>query len=365
MSKGSKSRLSGMFRNFRIVYTDKERKALHRILKEFSIASFKSKSIATYYFTSFLYKKHIINYMDYISHKEWQYMQRAICDSVTYVILGDKLYFHEYYKNFKISMPKLLAYSIREKIVVTDGNRLTSYEITTPDSLNNILSALLARSTNHSLFVKPTVGSGGQGIVKFSDQKSALSNTQINTFFKDFLSGAYIFQDEVIQHSELAKVNPSTLNTIRIDTFKAAGQKPEVISAYLRIGRGRGSVDNLTAGGFRVGINMETGRLKKHGTNSIAYGALFISHHPYTGTKFEGFPIPLFEEVKSLAIEAANCLPQSLVGWDIAVSDSSPVLIEGNTVYYAMSGADIAYGGYRKNSVYRKVVDYVKNDLKK
>jgi len=363
MLKKSISRLSDMFRNWRIVYKDKERKALHRILKEFLIASFKSKSIATYYFTSFLYKKHITNYMDYISHKEWQFMQRAICDSMTYVILGDKLYFHEYFDKFKIPMPRLLAYNIREKFFVSDDNGWISYEITSSESLSNLLKTLLGKSFNYVIFVKPTVSSGGIGIFRFTGQEIISPNPQMNVFFKNSLSGTYIYQEEVNQHKDLSILNPNSLNTVRIDTFKALGKKPEVLSAYLRIGRARGYVDNLASGGLRVGINMETGTLKMYGTNEIHHGALFITHHPETGIEFNGFQIPFFNKMKLMSIEAANCLPQSLIGWDIAISNNGPVLIEGNTVYYAMSGADIAYGGYRNNPVYRKVTEYVKNEL--
>lgn len=365
MNKNNTSRLLRMIRNGRIAFLDKERKSLQRILKEFLIASWTSRSIATYYFTSFLYKNNITNYLDYISNKECEYMQRALCDSVTYVILGDKLYFHKHFENFKIPMPQLLAYSIREKIVVKTTNGWTAQEITTPESLNNIINVLLAKSSNNTIFIKPTIGSGGKGIIKVDNQKNKFTGEKAVSFFKDFLLGAYIFQDEVAQHIELAKLNPSTLNTIRIDTFKAFGQKPEVISAFIRIGQDDSYVDNITAGGFYVGINIKTGRLNNFGIIELFLGGQFITHHPTNGIKFEGFPIPYFEEVKALAIAAANCLPQSLVGWDIAVSENGPVLIEGNTVYYAMSCSDMAYGGYRKNPVYNKVTDYVKKNIKK
>lgn len=345
----------------RIVYSDQERKSLQRILKEFLIASLKSQSIATYYFTSLLYKKNITNYLDYGSHKEWKYIHRAMCDSMTIVILGDKLYFHKHFENFKIPLPPLLAYSIREKIVVKAINGWTSQEIITPESLSNLINVLLAKSSNNSIFIKPFSGYGGKGIKKVDSQKYKLSREQVDSFFKDFLSGAYIFQDEVTQHSELAKLNPSALNTIRIDTFKAAGQNPEVISAFIRIGKEGGYVDNISQGGFYVGINMETGGLKTHGICEMADGGMFFTHH--NGIRLEGFPIPYFEEVKALAIAAANCLPQSLIGWDIAVSKHGPVLIEGNTDY-VMQCNDMAYGGYKANPVYRKVTDYVKNNLK-
>jgi hypothetical protein len=357
------ARLFNMFKNLKIVYLDTERKTLLRILKEFLYASFNSRSIATYYFTDFLYKKAITNYKDYISHKEWQYMQRVICDPMTYKILGDKLYFHEYYDNFKIPVPKLLAFSIRERLFVYKEDTWDSYEVTSVDILKNLLALLLDESKKKSIFIKPTVSSGGHGIHRFSKESKSEQEPHFSSFFKHFLSGAYIYQEEVTQHSALAKINSSSLNTIRIDTFKAFGQEPEVLSAYLRIGRQKGCVDNLTGGGMRVGIDMKKGTLKKLGTTTMLHGSHFISHHPDSAIEFDGLSVPFFKDVQLLAIKAASYLPQSLVGWDIAISESGPVLIEGNTVYYAMSGADIAYGGYRRNPVYKKVADYVTNTL--
>jgi hypothetical protein len=363
MSKGNGTRLSRIVRNFLIIYSDKERKALHRIIGEFLIASLKSKCIATYYFTSFLYKRTITNYMDHISHKEGRYLQRALCDNETFAIQGNKLFFHLYFENAKMPLPRLLAYSIREKFLVKSGNGWITHEITTSDALHNIIKVLLTESSNNSIFLKPAIGSGGMGAIKISDWNREYPNSKTNEFLNHFLSRAYIFEDEVKQHEELSTLNPSSLNTIRIDTFKAFGEKPEILSAYLRIGRASGCVDNLAAGGYRVGINMEDGNLKSYGTNKIEDGVKFATCHVDTGIKFEGFPIPFFEEVKHLAVEAANYLPQSLIGWDIAMSENGPVLIECNSVYYHMVGADIAYGGYRKNPVFRKVVDYANNGL--
>lgn len=363
MRKKKDSRFLNMIRNFRIAYMDKDRKDLRCIIKEFLIASFKSKSIATYYFTSVLYKKNISNYLDYISHKEWQYMQRAICDSNTHFILGDKLYTQYYFEKFNIPMPPLLAYNIREKMVIEDNNTWNSHEISSVETLRNLIKILFRKSSNNSIFIKPIVGSGGHEIIRLDCRIDEVAPEQIGSLFKNFLLGAYVFQDEIKSHPDLAKFNPKTLNSIRIDTFKADGQPPEVISAFFRIGGVNACVDNASSGGCFVGINIESGILKNRGTYKLAYGGFFNTHHPETGIKFEGYKMPFFEDVKSLAIDVANCFPQSLVGWDIAISDCGPVLIEGNTLFYAMSTSDIAYGGYRKNPVYRKITDYVKNQL--
>jgi hypothetical protein len=365
VSQASKSRLSRVIKNFQVAYKDKERKSLIKISKEFLLASLKTKGIATYYFTSFLYKKNITNYLDYLCHKEWQYLQRVICDSETFAIQGNKLFFQQYFENAKLPMPKLLAYNIREKMIVRNVDGWSSHEILSPDDLEKVIKELLAKSSNNSLFIKPAIGSGGKGAMRISDRSSELPNILIPSFFKYFLAGSFIFQDEVTQHKDLAVINPGTLNTIRIDTFKKPGGKPEILSALLRVGRTGSCVDNASAGGIIIGIDVESGTLKESGFCELRFGGFFYKQHPDTGIPFQGFRIPLFDDVRQFVIETASWLPQSLVGWDIAVSDQGPVLIEGNSVYYGMDIMDITYGGYRNNPVYQKVVDYVKSDLKK
>ena len=80
--------------------------------------------------------------------------------------------------------------------------------------------------------------------------------------------------------------------------------------------------------------------------------------------QFQGFQIPFFEDVRRIALEAAHWIPKALVGWDIAVSETGPALIEGNTRYYHTQASDMAYGGYRRNPVYKKVVEYAIQQIK-
>jgi hypothetical protein len=48
-----------------------------------------------------------------------------------------------------------------------------------------------------------------------------------------------------------------------------------------------------------------------------------------------------------------------LVGWDVAIGESGPVLIEGNSDY-DISGNDLADEGYRANNIFRKVLHEMK-----
>jgi hypothetical protein len=365
MGQGIKSRFSGAVKKFQTAYNDTKRKSLVQMSKEFLIASVNSKHIATNYFTSFLYRKNINNYLDYVCHQEWEYLQRVICDSGTFAVQDNKLFLQQYFENAKMPMPELLAYSIREKMIVKNDKGWSQHEIMSSEAFHEIINELLTKSSNNAIFIKPCTGSGGKGALRISKRNNELPNEIIPRFLESFLSGSYIFQDEVKQNKKLALLNPSTLNSMRIDTFKKPGAKPEILSAFLRVGRSNKCVDNTGSGGVWIGINLSDGTLKEFGFTDITAGGLLQNIHPDTGITFKGFQIPLFEEAKQLVVDAASWLPKSLVGWDIAISEHGPVLIECNSIYYNMAASDIAYGGYRKNPVYCKVVDYVKNDLKK
>ena len=111
-----------------------------------------------------------------------------------------------------------------------------------------------------------------------------------------------------------------------------------------------------------VGIDMRTGRLKKEGYSSLSdYGVKILESHPITGTVFENLEIPFFERAKSLTLDAARLVPGlRIVGWDVAIGESGPVLIEGNSDY-GITGNDLSEGGYRTNPVFKKVLAEVKD----
>jgi hypothetical protein len=71
---------------------------------------------------------------------------------------------------------------------------------------------------------------------------------------------------------------------------------------------------------------------------------------------FGNFTIPFFDEAKELVIKTASFTPSlRLVGWDVAISENGPVMIEGNSDY-EIRRSDLTYGGYLANPVFRKVL---------
>ena len=54
-------------------------------------------------------------------------------------------------------------------------------------------------------------------------------------------------------------------------------------------------------------------------------------HHPKTGEPFADFQLPHWQEARKLAEHAAMLfLPLRTIGWDLALTDDGPLLLEGN-----------------------------------
>lgn len=176
----------------------------------------------------------------------------------------------------------------------------------------------------HEVFMsKPYDGLGGADVKKVYTKDI----TDIEEYFK-YCSENRIFLEELVkQNKELNKLCETSCNTIRIMTFNNNG-KAEILWAGLRIGNGINSVDNFHAGGMATEIDLETGKLLRPALDKDLNE---FTHHPKTNVKIEGFQIPYFQEVKKMVKEAALESDKILlVGWDVAITDDGPLIIEGN-----------------------------------
>jgi hypothetical protein len=143
-----------------------------------------------------------------------------------------------------------------------------------------------------------------------------------------------------------------------MDTFIDEEGNSDVISAYIRMSTSNSHVDNFNEGGCAVGIVLETGKLKKYGYSSFKnVGVKVLTQHPVTKTVFENYSIPFLPQAKEMVLKAARLIPTlRLIGWDVAIGESGPVLIEGNS-NYQISGSDFLNGGYLANKSFRKVLN--------
>ena len=338
------------------VLKDPDRKPIHKMITEILYLFLVYKRFPRHYFSYYLFKKWRINIRDF-SPCQFLYdkIKPFINENEVREVLENKLYFEFFYSQFDIRMPKILMYNHRKMFVV--GNKAT--EISRIQDFKLLLEEIFKQNPSYdSIIIKRTYWSyGGAKIFKIYVDQISKEPDIINELYSEVIESGFLFQETVKQHPDLNKLNSSCLNTIRVDTFINIDGKIEIISAHLRMSINNLHVDNISSGGCFVSIDLNSGKLKKVGYLTFKkYGIKLLTAHPITNTVFENFTVPSFTEAKEFVLKAASFMPGlRIVGWDVAIGESGPVLIEGNSDYN-ISGSDNADDGYRANPVFRKVL---------
>ena len=178
-------------------------------------------------------------------------------------------------------------------------------------------------SNNEEFMVKPKDGLGGMGVYK--EYKKNIKD--INEFYNYLKNNNLFIEEYVKQNEDINKLCKESVNTIRIMTFSYNG-KSEIVYAAMRIGNGVNNVDNFHQGGMGCKIDLEKGILIG---DAIDKDLNHFVVHPKSKVKFDGFKIPYWEEAKKLVLDASKVNNNiHLVGWDVAITDDGPTLIEGN-----------------------------------
>ncbi len=149
------------------------------------------------------------------------------------------------------------------------------------------------------LVVKKSIDSGGGKGVTFYNSVSEVGD--FNQLRK--LHGEnFIVQEKERQHEWFARFNPSSLNTIRVVTYRSVvDEKIYILQTLLRMGKNGSMVDNQSSGGIACGID-KTGKLNSWGTDKL-------SNRYYSSNSVifsETGRIPNFEKMSSVCIEIAK-----------------------------------------------------------
>lgn len=174
-----------------------------------------------------------------------------------------------------------------------------------------------------SIFCKPKDSCSGQGIYKQID----LKDKDINELHKFMIDNHLFCEDLIIQHPEMAKLNASSINTIRITTVLKGGIVYPMYS-ILRMGINSNKVDNVGAGGIYTVLS-NNGEIVNPCWSDKTISTYTI--HPTNGFNLIGFTVPYYNQAVELVKKAALVEPHmSYVGWDIAISENGPIIVEGN-----------------------------------
>lgn len=285
----------------------------------------KYKSINNFYFLYGFDRCDFRNHDDYVDYEQFRRRRELLnhkIENPPISLLRNKLLFGIFAESLGVLTPKNIAYIRNSKILLLQNNEEIDIEE-------------FVKCNNIDAFLKVIDGECADGIFHIVITNGIITiDNELFSFdkFRTLLSNkSFILQRRINQCDVLAKLHPYSINTIRVETiWDAEKGKIEILPPLLRVGTNGKSVDNWAVGGLAVMINLKESCLGKYGFYKPSFGTK-VNMHPDTKVIFDGYKIPFLLE----AIEQVKFLHSFLtdihsIGWDIAITDNGPCIIEGN-----------------------------------
>ena len=282
-----------------------------------------------------------VNPLDYYRH-EFYKNGETLEQKSRYVILGGSRYWPFENNAFKFAVTlnnKYIQKTLLKGFGLPTPEVLTTigidYDIKDRDQLENFLG-----ENQRDIVFKPISSAQGKNILVVTKRdnqyflgEQPITYDDIWNHVKRDMKNGYLFEEKVVNHSSIADINPSCLNTSRVITIKTNDNKWHIAVCIAKFGRAGSFVDNASAGGIVLWPD-------NMGKIIDAYDFLTrepIIHHPDTGARLTGIELAGYQQVNELALQASEkfCF-MGAIGWDIAYTDNGAMIIEGNSI----SGVD-------------------------
>ncbi|MEO0485510.1 MAG: sugar-transfer associated ATP-grasp domain-containing protein [Pseudomonadota bacterium] len=195
----------------------------------------------------------------------------------------------------------------------------------------------LLRAEGGAIFIKPVVAQGvTQPIAVMGyDAGANLAMTSEGTMAPRKLlalaarrmpQGALV-QRRLRQHGRVAAAIGSSIGSLRLTTLMTdAG--PRLVQSFWRIPCGAAVADHLWRGNLVAALD---GNRVVRAVDRLDAQAPVVEVHPTTGAALRGFDMPDYGQALALAQQAAAFLCElPLIGWDIALTEDGPVIVEAN-----------------------------------
>jgi hypothetical protein len=290
----------------------------------------------TYYYSGGLYERTIPWHakLEHITTRTYVRRLRRINDPALRILTQNKVVTAAILQLFGVRTPTSYGHLKTTAGRSFDGHPLGSCED---------LDALLSRGKIDRVCFKPVAGWGGHGFLKLSVEPGRNPvrvilepegrRIDLRTLWEHHLPekalGGYLCQEVVEQHSELARFNPSSVNTVRTMMVRGPRRRWAVLDAWLRMGRGAVAVDNGSMGGITARIDLGTGALEAARDISLAFRT--FDHHPTSGVPITGSRVPMWKQVLELSQQTAAVFDaMSWLAIDVAIDAAGPLVIEIN-----------------------------------
>jgi hypothetical protein len=198
------------------------------------------------------------------------------------------------------------------------------------------------------IFIKTAKGKGGRGCEKWAyvgdGYRGAggqlLSDHALVARIVGLAAkrGQYLIQECLENHPELRDLSQG-LTSLRITSCRNEQGRFEVTNATLKLTFTPGkAVDNFHQGGGVAMVEVASGRVGPASDSWANRPCVWHRVHPITNAPIEGRVLPCWRETVA-AVERAHALfpDRFMVGFDVAITERGPVIIEGNV----QSGCDM------------------------
>jgi hypothetical protein len=201
------------------------------------------------------------------------------------------------------------------------------------------VAAFLRSGAVYPFFSKPVGGTNSLGVAAVEAYDRAADSLRFKggrvASVDDFTQAigahakdGYCFQRPLRPHPELVGLCGDRMSSLRVFILQDS-DGPEILRASWKIAVGDNPADNFwRPANLLAAIDVASGRVTR-----VVQGAgpklVELEAHPDTGARLLDVELPLWTEVRDCCLRGANTLPNCHVqGWDVAVTDSGPVLIE-------------------------------------
>ena len=296
---------------------------------------------------------------------EYEFEKRDESFRNSFLGINEQRYYLNYLnpiKYYSLARNKYLAHKMLENTGVSTSELYCYYQ---PEArylssdecaceISEVLRVLKAKNVK-SCVIKTTESSHGDNVWVIKDINYQANDAVLMRFDgKEIMLSSVLgqnpllFESVVHQTKQFASFNESSVNTVRFMTALYPDGCARIIATFIKIGRAGRCVDNAGGGGnVDVCVDTETGEIKY----AIQYDGWRnikdIDCHPDNGNQLNGVVIDNWQSIKEKVIAFQQAFPYcKAAGWDIAITDNGPVVIEVND-FWDRTGQYFIRSGWR------------------